>query len=135
MARRRLFGWNVRLLTGGSTYGVSTRESGHEARQRAANCPGKNLSRFTLRVSLTTGQTNGDRSGRMPDPSRAQERAFAERGTPRAPRLWTTGQAHGTGARADHSGPAAFGHGAECGVHSLWIRLLIRMWGRKVNTR
>jgi hypothetical protein len=61
---------------------------------------------------------------------------FAERSMAGAPRLWITGQA----ARNGWRGPATAGqrhpgHGAECGVHSLWIRLLIRMWGHKVNTR
>ncbi len=67
-----------------------------------------------------------------------QERPFAERGMPGAPRLWTTGQAarNGAGAsRAAQRSSGVAGHGAERGVHSLWIRLLIRMWGRKVNSR
>jgi len=95
------------------------------------------LSRFTLRASLSTGQTSGARGDRKHHPSPEQERPFAERGTPCAPRLWTTGQAARNGAaRANHTAIHRYsGHGAECGVHSLWIRLLIRMWGRKVNTQ
>jgi len=45
------------------------------------------------------------------------------------------GRAERGGAGQPHSDPSVSGHGAECGVHSLWIRLLIRMWGRKVNTQ
>jgi hypothetical protein len=41
LARRRLFGWNVRLLTGGSTYGFITGSPAREARQRTADCPGR----------------------------------------------------------------------------------------------
>jgi len=65
------------------------------------------------------------RNGRLPN---AAPPASLGCGQPARPR--------GTGWR----GPATAvqrrpGHGAECGVHSLWIRLLIRMWGREVNTQ
>src|SRR5262249_31725072 len=60
-----------------------------------------------------------------------QERPFAERGVAYNHRLWTTGHAarERGGAGRLRSGPAAPGYGPEGGVHSLWIRLLIRMWG------
>jgi hypothetical protein len=138
LARRRLFGWNVRLLTGGSTWRCqhpAVRPRGAPARSRL---PGKVFE--SVHVTRIPDHGSNRRRTRRPGPgdlSREQERAFAERGTHATPRLWTTGQAVAQrgGAGRPPSGPAAFGHGAECGVHSLWIRLLIRMWGRKVNTR
>ncbi len=136
LARRRLFGWNVRLLTGGSTYGVIT---GSQATRRASarQTARESLSRFTLRASLSTGQTSGTRDDRMPPMlaggrnGRLPNAAWPARlgcGQPARPR--------GTGWREPATAVQRRpGHGAECGVHSLWIRLLIRMWGRKVNTR
>src|SRR5215813_14552488 len=53
LARRRLFGWNVRLLTGDSRYGVfiSRATTGERARSRAAEPPG------------VTGSVHGTRRG------------------------------------------------------------------------
>jgi hypothetical protein len=58
LARRRLFGWNVRLLTGDSRSGAFIAMPG-PARGRASarqNRPGK-LGPFTVRAAVTTGQT------------------------------------------------------------------------------
>ena len=62
--------------------------------------------------------------------------AFAYRVREPGPRLWITGPAAGT----ERRGPAAqwaslAGYSLERGVHSLWIRLLIRLWGRWVNSQ
>jgi hypothetical protein len=161
LARRRLFGWNVRLLTGGSTFGrgggVGTTGviTGSRAARRASaqrTAQGKAFesvhgTRIPKRRSnqrhpqrpdgpiiavggnsIAVGRNSTIAVGRNSGLPNATRPASLGCGQPARPR--------GTGWR----GPATAvqrrpGHGAECGVHSLWIRLLIRMWGREVNTR
>jgi hypothetical protein len=88
----------------------------------------------TLRAAPATGQTSRWPHGAAGRPA---TRPFAERPPSAAPRLWTTSPAAASAARnaAGFTGtvPAHFEYSTTCGVHNLWTKLLITMWGREVD--
>ena len=62
LARRRLLGWNVRLLTGGSRYGVNTRSQPQGALERG-KLPGKDCQGKLESVNGTCTSKHGQTSG------------------------------------------------------------------------
>ena len=87
------------------------------------------MSLLTVRAPESTGQTSvppaatcaaGIRCWRLPSEHASRVLGCGEPAPPHAP----------SGAGRRHSGPSLAGYCLERGVHSLWIRLLIRLWGR-----
>ena len=84
LARRRLFGWNVRLLTGDSRYGLLTRLGSRAARRASAQQTAQGKLAGSVHVTRTTEHRSNQRApaatGCAIVPP-AEDRLFAERDT------------------------------------------------------
>jgi len=126
-ARRRLFGWNVRLLTGdsrlGAAYCPARRPCAHEGTAKPPWVPGC----VHVTRPVTAGQTSagtGRRNSRLPNVHPARRLGCGQ-----------PIRQHTSSHISDHEpcsrrhGP--FAHEMRCGVHSLWKRLLITSGGAR----
>ena len=122
LARRRLFGWNVRLLTGNSRYrsGLGPREGDKRACGIGHRGSGWVCSRYAHPrppVKPAEGCASA-RTGGLPNARRARPLGCGQR----SGRGWPE---PGTRVPSTSTLPARSVHSAISGVHNLWTKLLI----------